>query len=116
MSVDLSPLPRHVTVPVGGRVRIKLPSYSGSGNAWSVGGEPDDRVARVEIELEPPVLAPGPGAATGMPPPMALANEWAVVTGLAPGETTRQLVLGRSFGLLTPTAIHDLAITVVVDR
>ncbi len=43
---------------------------------------------------------------------MTLAREVAVVTGLAPGETRRRLVLSRSFGPPTPTAVHNLRITV----
>lgn len=114
MGVDLSGLPTHVTVAVGERLVIELPSYAGSGNEWSVSGNPDD-VASVEVQVVPPEPPRHPTTMPVEPPPMTMATELAVVRGLAPGDTRRQLVLARSFGPPTPTAVHDFGVTVRPD-
>ena len=107
----LSQLPEHITLAVGDRAEIPLPSYLGSGNSWSVTSDLDQGVAVLVVELEPPALAPERGE--GEPPPLSLASERAVVTALAPGEVTWRLVLGRSFGRSEPAATHDVRVTVV---
>ena len=111
MGVDLSGIPTHVTVMVGERLVIELPSYAGSGNGWSVSGNPDD-VASVEVQVIPPEPPRHPTTLAGDPPPMTMATEQAVVRGLSPGGTRRQLVLARSFGPPRPTAVRDIAVTV----
>jgi hypothetical protein len=113
MTVDLSGLPRHVTVAVGDRAEIPLPSYAGSGNFWSVTDDLDGKVARVAVAVEAPKGSLEPGNGTAEPPPMTLATERVVVEGLGPGEGTWRLVLARSFGSPTPIAEHDLRVRVV---
>ena len=111
MSVDLSALPRSITVKVGERAEIALPSYAGSGNRWSarcMGGKAAE--VRVEVEAIPP---PPPGDGTGPPPPLRLAPEKAVVLGLAPGEAAWRLELSRPFGVREPAATHELRVTVI---
>jgi hypothetical protein len=113
MTIDLSGLPRRVSLTIGERIVIPLPSYADSGNTWSamcLGGE---EVARVTVKLGnlpplPPALADG----VAEPPPLMLAPEFAVVEGLACGETTWRLVLARSFDRSNPAAEHDLEVTV----
>jgi hypothetical protein len=112
-AVDLSALPTTLTLKVGDRVEVPLPSYAGSGNAWSVSCIKGLDVAQVRLESGPLPPPSPPGAGTSEPPPLMLAGERAVVSGLAPGEATWWLVLARSFGPPTPTAVHDLQITVI---
>jgi hypothetical protein len=113
MTVDLSSLPRKITLGVGDRLKIPLPGYSGSGNAWSVTGVSGQEAARVSVEpAEVPAVPPSPGPGTAEPPELVLVPDRAVVYGLAPGEATWQLVLARPFGTSTPTAVHDLHVTV----
>lgn len=112
MTIDLSSVPRHVTLAVGESVAIPLPSYAGSGNAWSATCVRGDAVAQVSIALAgAPPEAAGNGAAE--PPQLMLADEQAVVRGIASGDALWTLVLARSFGPPTPTATHDVAVTVV---
>jgi hypothetical protein len=111
MTIDLSTLPQRVTIAVGGRRDIALPSYAGSGNRWSArcigGGE----VGEVRIESgDAPSRPPGDG--TAEPPPPMLAAETAVVLGIAEGEATWRLELARSFGPRVPAATHDLCVIV----
>ncbi|HEY7035539.1 MAG TPA: hypothetical protein VH482_29635 [Thermomicrobiales bacterium] len=114
MSIDLSALPRHVTVAVGGRREIPLPSYAGSGNAWSATPVSGEEVARVSVELGGAPAAPmRPADGTAEPPALVMVPEVAVVVGLARGEATWRLVLARSFDPAHPTATHELRVTVV---
>ena len=56
----------------------------------------------------PPVLPDG----VAEPPALRFVSEFAVVKGLAYGETTWKLVLARSFDRSNPAADHDLDVTV----
>ncbi len=114
MTVDLSNLPRHITLAVGERIVIPLPSYANSGNIWSATCVRGHEIAQVLVELgEFPVTADSRGDGTAEPPPLMLAPEQAVVSGLAGGEAVWQLVLSRSFGLAQTAASHELRVTVV---
>ncbi len=114
MTLDLSALPRKVTLAVGDRTEIPLPSYSGSGNTWSVTGISGWEVAHVSVEpAAAPVVPPSPGDGTAEPPALMLVPDRAVVSGLALGEASWRLVLARPFGPSTPIAAHDLQVTVV---
>lgn len=111
MTIDLSSVPRHVTLAVGESLAIPLPSYSGSGNAWSATCVRGDAVAQVSVEVGGAPPAPDAGSG-GAPPQLMLADELAVVRGLASGDAVWTLVLARSFGPPTPTATHDIEVTV----
>ena len=114
MTVDLSGLPRHVTLAAGGAMELPLPSYANSGNAWSATCVRGEGVAQVSVELgEAPVVPTPPGDGTAEPPPLMLVPERAVVRALACGEATWRLVLARSFDPSRPAATHDLEVTVV---
>lgn len=117
MTIDLSNLPRHITLAAGERIVIPLPSYANSGNTWSATCVRGHGIAQVAVELgEPPVTADLQGDGTAEPPPLMLAPEQAVVSGLAGGEAVWQLVLSRSFGSAPAAAAHELRITVVAAR
>jgi hypothetical protein len=112
MSIDLSGLPRRLTVVVGDRLEIALPSYLGSGNAWSASCLYGADIALVTVAMTPPdPTAAEPG---GGPPEPRLATERAVVRGLAVGESRWRLTLARSFGPPHPTATYDLDIDVTM--
>lgn len=113
MTIDLSGLPRRVSLTIGERIEILLPSYVDSGNTWSAMCLRGEEVARVSVKLGdlppmPPVLADG----VAEPPALMLVPEFAVVEGLAYGEATWRLVLARSFDRSNPAAAHNLDITV----
>jgi hypothetical protein len=114
MSIDLSALPRRVTLAVGARTEIPLPSYAGSGNTWSASCVRGADVARVSVELgaAPPTPA-RPADGTAEPPPLGYVPERAVVVALARGDALWRLALARSFGPPDPAATHELAVTVV---
>jgi hypothetical protein len=114
MSVDLSALPQKITLPVGGRHEFALPSYTGSGNSWSIECLRGREVARLSIEqvgLAEILRTPGNGSTE--PPELTLTPEVVVISGLAAGESTWRLILARSFGPSTPTASHDVFVTVL---
>src|SRR5206468_9835751 len=97
--IELSRLPRDITVTVGGRSEIPLPSYAGSGNAWSVTRVAGGDVARVWLESgEPTGVLAGRGDGIVEPPALALAAERAVVSGLVPGAASWRPMLARPFG------------------
>jgi len=113
MTVDLSGLPRDVTLEVGGRMEISLPSYAGSGNIWSATCLGGQGVAHVSVELgEAPAVLTPPSDGTAEPPPLTLVPESVVVYGLACGEATWRLVLARPFDPSKPAATHDLQVKV----
>ena len=115
MSIDLSQLPETVTVAAGAQLEIALPSYGGSGNYWSARPVSGADVARVSIRSGDAASQSGPTPdGTQEPPALSLVSERAVVVGIVPGESTWQLVLGRSFGTDPPAASHVLH--VVVER
>jgi hypothetical protein len=115
MSVDLSSLPRKITLAVGARAEVRLPSYSGSGNSWSVTRVSGPEAARAWVEPADDVSVPAsPADGTAEPPALVLVPDRAVVVGVAPGEATWRLVLARPFGPSTPAAVHDFQVTVVV--
>jgi hypothetical protein len=117
LTVDLSSLPRHLTLAVGERTVIPLPSYANSGNSWSATCLSGHEIARLSVELgEPPPSAASRGDGTAEPPPLMLTPEQAVVSGLAGGEAVWHLVLSRSFGPKQVAATHELRITVVAGR
>ena len=70
MTIDLSGLPRRVSLTIGERIVIPLPSYADSGNTWSamcLGGE---EVARVTVKLgDLPPLPPALADGVAEPPP-----------------------------------------------
>jgi hypothetical protein len=110
VTVDVSHLPGRLTVPVGGQHRIPLPSYAGSGNAWSATCLTGADVATVTVRTSPPPPpAPVPG---GGPPEPRLATEVAVVHGLQAGTARWRLQLARPFGPPHPLATRDLDIEV----
>ena len=111
MSIDLSGLPKEITVAVGQRYEIVLPSYSGSGNNWSVTSLSGEEVARAWIEpVDVPNVTRSPG---NEPPELMLVPDRLLVLGLSPGEATWRLTLARTFGPSTPTATCALHVTVV---
>jgi hypothetical protein len=116
MSVDLSNVPTHLTLAVGERIVIPLPSYAGSGNFWSIRCRGRNSVvdARVELDRSPrePVAEDG---GTTEPPQPVLVAERLVVSGLAVGEDLCQLVLSRSFGHPAPSASRELRIAVAAS-
>jgi hypothetical protein len=106
-------LPERVTVRVGERMVVELPSYAGSGNHWSVAPLADGEVARVSVGPVP-AEPPPPPATPDVPPPAAAAiPERAVIEGLAAGVSRCRLVLARPFGDQTPTAEHELEVVVI---
>jgi hypothetical protein len=114
MTIDLHNLPQHITLAVGKRTEFPLPSYAGSGNAWSATCLSGQEVARVSVELgEPPPTASPIVDGTTEPPSTAYAEEKVVVEGLTEGRATWQLVLARSFGPPEPTATHQFQVNVV---
>lgn len=114
MSVDLSALPRKITLPVGGRHEFALPSYAGSGNSWSTECLSGKEIAHLSIEQAGlPEILRTPGNGNTEPPELTLTPEVVVILGLAPGESTWRLILARSFGPSTPTASHDVFVTVL---
>ena len=113
MTIDLSNLPREISVAVGGRNETPLPSYAGSGNIWSVRRVAGGEVARVWVEPgDAPMVAASPSKGITEPPALVLVPERAVVLGLHPGEATWRLVLARPFGPPVPIAEHDFQVTV----
>lgn len=114
MSVDLTSLPQHVTLVVGKRMVIALPSYANSGNTWSSTCVRGQEIAQLSVELgESPVPGDSGGSGTAEPPPLTLTPEYAVVAGLASGEAVYQLILSRTFGPAQVAASHELRLTVV---
>jgi len=113
MNADLSALPERIELAVGDRVAVALPSFAGSGNVWSVAGSEDERVAQAVVEVTP-ADASMRGDGMSEPPSMQLAAERAVVTGLAPGETTLRFVLARPFRPSPATSEHVVHVTVVL--
>ena len=113
MTIDLSGLPRRVSLTIGERIVIPLPTC----RLWQhlvrhVPGRGGSSQSNGEVGR-----SPAPAACAGRmgwpePPPLMLAPEFAVVEGLACGETTWRLVLARSFDRSNPAAEHDLAVTV----
>jgi hypothetical protein len=113
MIVNLSSLPQHITLAVGERIVLPLPSYANSGNTWSASCLRGHGAAQVLVELsEVSVMEDSRGDGVAEPPPLMLALEQAVVSGLADGDAVWQLVLSRSFGSEQPTLLHDLRVTV----
>lgn len=108
---DLSALPPAVTLPVGGRVLVRLPSYSGSGNAWSARCLDGSGVADLQVQVGP-ATQEGYALPPDEPPDAAPAPETLVVEGVEVGEARWQLVLARSFAPAAPTATHELRVTV----
>lgn len=116
MTADLSDVPSHLTMAVGERIAIPLPSFAGSGNSWSVRCRHANSVVDVRVELDrSPIepLAEGDGATE--PPQPVLVRELLVVSGLAVGEDVCQLDLSRAFGLSRKTASRALGVTVVAS-
>ena len=114
MTVDLTSLPQHVTLGVGERMVIALPSYASSGNTWTGTCFRGQGIAQLSVELgESRVTGDLGDSGTAEPPPLTLTPEYAVVAGLAGGEGVCQLVLSRTFGPRQVVASHELRITVV---
>jgi len=108
--VELPGLPQQVTVAVGGRHEIPLPSFSGSGNSWSVQAVSGADAATVTVETSPP---PPPAAVPGTgPPEPRFAAERAIISGLRAGHARWRLELARSFGPRQPAALVDIDIEV----
>ena len=117
MTVDLTSLPQHVTLAVGERKVISLPSYANSGNTWSATCVRGQGIVQLSVELgESPARENSGGSRTAVPPPLTLTPEYAVVLGLANGEAVCQLVLSRTFGPRQVAASHELRLTVVATR
>jgi hypothetical protein len=115
--VDLSALPENITLAVGDRLELRLPSYSGSGNSWSATRFGGTDAARVQIQLPASAIPdPMPADGTTEPPPLALMPEMLVITGVTPGEAAWRLTLSRSFGPANTAAVHDFRITVLAAR
>lgn len=115
MTIDLSGMPKRITVAVREASEIPLPSYAGSGNIWSAVCVNGQGVAEVSVELgKQPAIPATPPDGTAEPPPLTLIPEYAIVRGLTPGEATWQLVLARPFGPSIPLTTHDLQVKVVV--
>jgi hypothetical protein len=115
MNIDLSTLPSHVCISAGATAEYDLPSYSDSGNAWSVTGLKDGGAAEVVVEIMlPPAAPPTLGErGTQEPPPLAMAQERLVIRGLRSGHVTCRLILSRSFGDRAVAVAHELSIDVV---
>ncbi len=110
MSFEVPGLPRRITVAAGGQQEVALPSYAGSGNAWSATALTGEEVATVTVETGPrlpPADVPGGG-----PPEPRVAAERAIVRGLQVGQAQWRLALSRSFGPPEPTAVVDIDIEV----
>jgi hypothetical protein len=109
MTIDLSGLPRSVSLRIGELIEIQLPSYAGSGYIWSAKCLRGAEVARVSMKLgdqppKPSVLADGKAE----PPEIVQVPEFVVIEGLAYGEATWRLVLARSFDRSNPAATYDV--------
>lgn len=117
VTVDLTSLPQHITLTVGERKVILLPSYANSGNTWSATCVRGHGLVQLSVKLgESPMTVESQGSGTAEPPPLVLTPEYAVVIGLASGEAVYQLVLSRTFGPTQVVASHELQITVVAAR
>jgi hypothetical protein len=113
MMVDVADVPKRFELAVGERAAIELPSYSGSGNAWSVSCLSGETVAAVTIEVGPgPRSAPGGNESETEPPTPAVVRERAVVVGLSPGSARWLITLSRSFSPEPPSANIELTIRV----
>lgn len=105
-------LPDEVTLEVGAFTQLPLPTYSGSGNVWSVQEVEGPGSTSVAIGHRPPDAVEE--AAPGAPPPTpSLATQYALVTGLSEGVARWRLVLARPWQPESPTAVHELTIQVV---
>ncbi len=115
MTIDLSGLPRHVTLAVGGALEFPLPSYADSGNVWSATCVRGEGVAHVSVELGevPASVDPARRRYRRAPVRSCSSRRRAVVRGLASGEATWRLVLSRRFDPSRPAATHDFDVTVV---
>lgn len=114
MTVDLSDLPKTIRLAVGDCVEIAMPSYSGSGNAWSATQMSGGKVVSLSVgPKEAPQTQVVRRGGTTEPPPLSLVPERVVISALAPGEAVWQLVLARPFDRAGPTARHEVRITVV---
>lgn len=104
-------LPHELSLEVGATEQLRLPTYSGSGNLWTVRNVDGANVAEVRVESRPPIAADErpPG---GPPPGQSLATEFAVVTGVSSGVAHWRLVLARPWQPDNPTASHELTIKV----
>jgi hypothetical protein len=110
VTFEVPGLPRQLTLAAGGRLEVPLPSYAGSGNAWSAACLTGEGVATVSVTTGPrlpPTAVPGGG-----PPQPRLAAEQAVVRGLRAGRARWRLELSRSFGPRQPVATVDIDIEV----
>jgi hypothetical protein len=110
VTVEIHGLPRRLSVAAGGQREISLPSYAGSGNAWSASCLTGEGVAAVAIQIGPqlpPAAVPGGG-----PPEPRLATEQAIIRGLRAGQSRWRLQLSRPFGPQEPTAAIDIDIEV----
>jgi|PlaIllAssembly_1097288.scaffolds.fasta_scaffold1964212_1 hypothetical protein len=113
MNVDLSALPTHVTLRVGDRVVVALPSYADSGNVWSATCLRGREAAQVVVRTDVPRFAvDSRGDGRSEPPPLFVVPEHAVVSGLSPGEATWRIVLARSFGPPQEAAAREIRVTV----
>lgn len=113
MTTDLSSLPSHCVVKPGGQARLPLPSYAGSGNAWSAVCVSSPHVADVTVVVGAvPSTDGGRRDGVSEPPPMQLAGESLVVKGRVPGLAVWRLVLARSFGAREVAAEHELHVAV----
>jgi hypothetical protein len=113
MTVDLSSIPRLITMTAGEGTAFALPSYAGGGYDWSATCVRGQHVAEVTIEMGPlPKELLGAGNGTGEPPPLTMVSELVVVHGLASGDALWRLALVRPFGPPTPLATHDLEVIV----
>lgn len=114
---DLGALPPALSLPAGGRAVLPLPSYAGSGNAWSARCLDGLGVADVRVQLGPATdegyaVRPGSAHAPVEPPDAAPVPETLVVDGQEEGTAVWQLVLSRPFAPDVPTATHELQVTV----
>jgi hypothetical protein len=116
MNIDLSALPTRITLRVGDRVVVALPSYADSGNAWSATCLRGHEAAQVVVRTDVPrSAADGRGDGRSEPPPLYVVSEHAVVSGLSPGEATWRIVLARSFGPPQEAAAHEIRVTVTEE-
>jgi len=113
VTIDLSFLPDRVEIAVGQQRDLELPSYAGSGNAWSVACLSGCDTAQARVELRPDAV-PRPVARAGEGPPAPfLVPEVLTIRGLRPGRSRWKLTLARDFAPRPPTAEHELDVDVM---
>jgi hypothetical protein len=112
VTVDLTSLPDRVELAVGQDHAVVLPSYAGSGNAWSAACVDGPEVARAAIEVRADAVTRTPPRPGEGPPAPFLVPEVLTIRALRRGRARWRLTLSRDFAPQPPTAEHDVEILV----